>query len=840
MNYLQAQAFEINIDVLDFLKRNLDSLVKSGLLMPSHLASLNIAKATSLLRKAYLEDKSITKDFQYQDLLNEFMLRIQRARYEKFIFKIASAYAGYKFYLPAFVDFRGRIYRSGVLHFHERDLARGLIVFSSVRKKSDTDINEVYDFIANAAAFHFKKFDTYEDANQWFHDQEVNLNSDDRLIKFAGDAKNPYQFISKVLSFGKHGTISPLQIPITQDASASAYQLISCLLLDKELAKHTNLIPNPEVDKEGPALTFRENEIDQPVYDMVERLVFQKAETYEDSELSGIFIRIYLLDMKDSAMPKPLSDEEIASKIWECINSKVVVEPKETIKFKHSKRRYPEYLTALKPSKRPKQSFIVADSETVLINNVHVPYAAGFLVVRVGDELLSETANQRLAAVVRNEPSIKTVYFHNFSRFDGILILKYLATHGMKYTFIPLMRNNMLYELAIYRGKKLLFRLKDSITLLPSSLDKLAKNLCPELGTKGSIQHEDVQESNLIPLRKELLDYMKQDILLLGGVMQKAQDIYWTQYKVDIVTKLTLSSLALTIFRSVYYNQKDWPIYIPNRNEDSFIRSAYYGGHADTYIPHGENLYYYDVNSLYPYIMKTFPMPGGKPIWDGNLLGQDLDNLFGFIEAYVECPPNIKRPFLPYRDSKRKILRFPTGQFVGVYYSEELKYARDIGYQIMPLKGYLFENKNSTPFGGFVSTLFEKRQEAKKTGNEALSYVYKILMNSLYGRFGINPNCTFTEVCDVNRYNILTKTTDFIFADKLSEHYYIVSYHSYIYAEEESEWKPPRISAVQLAAAVTACARIHMYPYISRPDCYYTDTDSVVLGNPLPEVLSEP
>lgn len=26
-----------------------------------------------------------------------------------------------------------------------------------------------------------------------------------------------------------------------------------------------------------------------------------------------------------------------------------------------------------------------------------------------------------------------------------------------------------------------------------------------------------------------------------------------------------------------------------------------------------------------------------------------------------------------------------------------------------------------------------------------------------------------------------------------------------------------------------------MYPYISRPDCYYTDTDSVVLGSPLPE-----
>lgn len=33
---------------------------------------------------------------------------------------------------------------------------------------------------------------------------------------------------------------------------------------------------------------------------------------------------------------------------------------------------------------------------------------------------------------------------------------------------------------------------------------------------------------------------------------------------------------------------------------------------------------------------------------------------------------------------------------------------------------------------------------AKKEGNDLLSFVYKILMNSLYGRFGINPKSTRT------------------------------------------------------------------------------------------------
>lgn len=399
------------------------------------------------------------------------------------------------------------------------------------------------------------------------------------------------------------------------------------------------------------------------------------------------------------------------------------------------------------------------------------------------------------------------------------------------------MRNHRLYELSVYFEKKLLFRLRDSLTLLPGSLKKLSLNLCPQLGSKGTIPYDEVRVSNLITLRQKLLIYMKQDILLLGGVMQKAQDIYWTTYKVDIVTKLTLSSLALTIYRTNYYDQMNWPIHIPNRNEDTFIRRGYYGGHADVYKPIGDNLYYYDVNSLYPFVMKAFPMPGGKPVWHSNLEGQDLDNLFGFIEAYVICPSTISHPLLPYRDEKTQTLLFPTGKFIGVYYSEELKYARDIGYQIIPLSGYLFEKMNSNPFESFVSSLFSSRQEAKRRGNEAMSYVYKILMNSLYGRFGINPKSTVTEVCNLDRYNHLTRKSDLdlIYGDKLSDNYYIVSYVSNNKLVSDSEWSPPRISAVQLAAAITACARIYMYPYISRSDSYYTDTDSIVLSNPLPE-----
>lgn len=431
---------------------------------------------------------------------------------------------------------------------------------------------------------------------------------------------------------------------------------------------------------------------------------------------------------------------------------------------------------------------------------------------------------------MKDNPGIRTVYFHNFARFDGIILLRYYADRGNQYQIKRLMRNHKLYELRVYlcESKKVLFPFRDSYTLLPSSLASLAKTLCPEFGSKGSIQHDSVGVSNLIEKSDELKEYLRQDILLLGGVMLKIQDIIWSKYKVDIEDVMTLSSLSIKIFRQNSFDAAHFPIHIPNRNQDTFIRRGYYGGHADVYKPYGENLYYYDVNSLYPFIMKTFPMPCGVPVWHKNFEDVGLDTLFGFFEAYVVCPTNITRPFLPYRD-KNETLVFPTGKFIGVFYSEELKYARDLGYKIIPLRGYSFEKKTS-PFESFVSHLYESRQEAKKAGDESMSFVYKILMNSLYGRFGINPESTVREICNLEKYQEYMKMDNFQSADKLTDHYYIVNYTSNSSIVDGYDWKPPRMSALQLSAAITACARIHMYPYISRPDCYYTDTDSTVLG----------
>jgi hypothetical protein len=57
----------------------------------------------------------------------------------------------------------------------------------------------------------------------------------------------------------------------------------------------------------------------------------------------------------------------------------------------------------------------------------------------------------------------------------------------------------------------------------------------------------------------------------------------------------------------------------------------------------------------------------------------------------------MERPFLPYRQEDGTLI-FPTGKFIGVYFTEELKYAESIGYRVYTLCGYHFKR---------IETLFQ-------------------------------------------------------------------------------------------------------------------------------------
>ena len=309
----------------------------------------------------------------------------------------------------------------------------------------------------------------------------------------------------------------------------------------------------------GPAipLTYQDCQLipKSEVYAHISRNIMQKSEIYDGESIVRLTIRVYM-DSKNMDRPA-LSSEERDSTLSSIIQAGFSeIEPKTAREIRNRKRSHPTHITALKACGTKPKPFMVADTETLLVDNVHKPYAAGLLMVRPSEQIshsmidtyfsedyslildsFEERSTKvlydlvlRILTIARQEDSTLTIYFHNFSRFDGILLLKHLACHHKDYKLKPLMRNHMLYELAVYSGNKMLFRFRDSLNLLPGKLSSLAKNLCPELGSKGfSVEYDKVTLSNLFSMKTELLDYMKQDILLLGGIMRKAQDIYWNE-----------------------------------------------------------------------------------------------------------------------------------------------------------------------------------------------------------------------------------------------------------------------------------------------------------------------
>ncbi|GJX89886.1 DNA-dependent RNA polymerase [Tanacetum coccineum] len=240
MNALQRQAFKINEEHLKYIKDNYQLLVNCNMLQPKFLCCINTKDIAEVLKKAFLNDPDIRKSVSFSFILTLLLNNIEQARYEKLILEMAEAFLGYDFYMPAFIDFRGRIYRSGILHFHERDLARSLIIFSDPKYKKGDEIDKI---LVTAAAFHFKSFSSTIEAQEWYPSQDKPGQLS--YVDIAKNAKDPFQFLSSILLNLHTGDPSfRYNSPITKDASASAFQIISYFLLDETMARRTNLIPD--------------------------------------------------------------------------------------------------------------------------------------------------------------------------------------------------------------------------------------------------------------------------------------------------------------------------------------------------------------------------------------------------------------------------------------------------------------------------------------------------------------------------------------------------------------------------------------------------------------------
>jgi hypothetical protein len=537
------------------------------------------------------------------------------------------------------------------------------------------------------------------------------------------------------------------------------------------------------------------------------------------------------------------------------------------------------FLTKVKRDMNNSKNFITMDLETRTINKIMSSYCVS---IYDGKEFKSfyltdyssekDMLRSSIQYLMKRKYHNHKVYLHNFSKFDAVFLLTVMSDLSDKVK--PVMRNGQFIDLTFKFANKYNLYFRDSILLLPGSLRSLARNFgastnenkgifpykfvnnieiplnylgsIPEFKYFINITQEEYNNystqfiNNNWDLKKETIKYCELDCYVLYQIIDKFSDNIFKLFRINLVLYPTLSSLAFAIYRSMFLNDAKIPL-IHGEIYD-FIKKSYTGGAVDVYKPtpnplskdstlNKKKIYRYDINSLYPYAMKYFPMPTGNPIYfEGDILKHytqsDKDKPFGIFEVDIEAPADIKIPLLQTRvklnnGTVRTIAAI--GTWTGHYFSDELYNASKYGYKFKVKRGYLFEKGNI--FKDYVDYLYELKKNSEKGSPDYI--ISKLLLNSLYGRLGMSPiteNHIITTSGKAIDFYTKFYITNVIALNNGKE---LISFFN-LPTESEMDSNIKNISVV-VSSVVTASARIYMSKFKTdnRYTIFYSDTDSI-------------
>lgn len=327
------------------------------------------------------------------------------------------------------------------------------------------------------------------------------------------------------------------------------------------------------------------------------------------------------------------------------------------------------------------------------------------------------------------------------------------------------------------------------------NLPKLSKPKCLGRIPKNNIEKE------------ELIKYNMRD----SEISAKGLEFLFNSfYKLGSNIKNTIASTAMSLFKNKYLTD----CYFRHDVDDLDIEFlSYYGGRTEAFNRGVIEKYnYYDVNSLYPFVMQKFEYPNPNTL--RKVKKNCLDYIYSFegiSKVDVFCP-YMEYPLLPLRHETK--LLFPYGNFTGVYTHTELRKAVDIGYTIKKVHYTFYFKDNCRPFYNFIQDLYSKRLDLKSR-NDPMEYVVKILMNSLYGKFGQKFRDRDNWIPIPDTYEELIKLD--IFERKG------------MYVRIKKEFSEPNSFCIPIwASYVTSYARIHLYDLIRIAHPVYVDTDSIM------------
>jgi len=204
--------------------------------------------------------------------------------------------------------------------------------------------------------------------------------------------------------------------------------------------------------------------------------------------------------------------------------------------------------------------------------------------------------------------------------------------------------------------------------------------------------------------------------------------------------------------------QEQVPFVVFNDDEKvrSLARKAYIGGRAEVYRTGeiGEQVYYVDCRSMYPYLAANIDLPFRWLRTVINPSSSYLIKAFPNVQSVARVRVHCEQPIYPVRITKHfrstgdtislephdnsktndEITIFPTGQFDTVLCGDELRFAIDEGHI---LKIYEANEYQCQPIlSDWMYAQYAERCNADKLADKPLGQLCKILMNSLIGKWG--------------------------------------------------------------------------------------------------------
>lgn len=443
-----------------------------------------------------------------------------------------------------------------------------------------------------------------------------------------------------------------------------------------------------------------------------------------------------------------------------------------------------------------------------------------------------------------NEVNIE-IYFHNLGGFDWsyLLPLFYKYYDEEKITSFIDDKKNVYYICYKWRTKKGVYYLKfkDSLKLWNLPLATLGKEIGLKKLDYGEYDILDIFETKDDYMNHndgKSYEYFKRDIeILVKFASQSSKYFPLNDYK------LTLASTAKNLWKETNVHGYNMSLFSLNKNIDIWdaVKRCYRGGltinNPKYQLKELKDVYVYDINSLYPSIMINEKLPYGKPIYEDNAkysykifkvhIKRAIAKIFPFIqtstidreESAIEFDM-LKSDFEPGYNGKIENTVIYMNNYLYKYFAKYYEGEWEVDFICNFKEKY-----------GMFNDYINKFKEIKENSQGAIRLISKLLLNSLYGKFGEDIKNVSTDVLKYE--DVKERIDDSSPKLKFLDNQRVSISDGLVYKTELKGLKK-MFSYIPIAEGISCKSRLKLIDAIVEniDNFVYADTDSIHLLKP--------